>query len=77
MEDIMIYEIPDSAAVVDSGRDLVSEASTLGLKPGQWPVEVGYEGIVFSDRKAQYDREGDLYAMEYSHGPLKFFIYND
>lgn len=63
-------------AFVEKGDKCFStEASDLGLT--SFPKTLIYEGVEYTDAKAQRDAEGELYAVEYRNGQTTFTLWND
>lgn len=61
----------------ESEGTLVSEASTLGIKPGCWPKTLVLEGTVYTVVEVQTE-DRDLIAMKYtSPNGEDMLIYND
>ena len=57
---------------------LTAEASELGLPPGQWPVKVEVDGVVYSNGAPFWNHEGELESLAYSAGEgREVIIYND
>jgi len=73
----------DRVELVEGKPELIGEASTLGLAPGEWPFHVGVvddEGEGFLFENPQPERvAGELVAQRYStsDGRLTLTVLND
>lgn len=73
----------NKAHVTLEGNDIVGEASTMGLAPGEWPdfiavVDDSNDGFLFQ-RASAICHNGDLGGYDYfsTVGTLKMVVLND
>ena len=69
----------DQVGIVEGKRELVAEASEIGLSPGEWPefiavVDESAEGFLF---QRVYILEGGGYRYQTKNGAVNLTVFND
>lgn len=60
------------------GKHDAAFASDLGLKPGQWPINVSYEGLIYKRRpQPERNADGDIESFVYCRADGTLTVWND
>ena len=55
---------------------IIEEASTLGLKPGEWPETIEYRGLTYQRNRPEM-HNGELVSVVYLANGVVLVVLND
>ena len=55
---------------------IIEEASTLGLKPGEWPETIDFKGLTYERGNPQLNN-GELVSVDYTTNDVLLIVLND